>query len=198
MAGFIRVESAGNSRAALFALGIPALLVGIILVLFPAQSLWLMLTFAGVLGLVLGVALLAGAARMVMEGTPFFLLPLIAGTCAVVFGALVFLNPGLIGAFFAVILGFACLVSGLAAAGTGLFRGSSLLHRALIFAGGCLLAGLGVLILLHPQGTAELTVRLGGFLIAAAGIVLLALGITTGKPKKDPLENPEFRVIEER
>jgi uncharacterized membrane protein HdeD (DUF308 family) len=197
MAGFIRVESAGNFRGVFLALGIPALLVGTILILFPVQSLWLMLTFAGILLLVLGAILLAGAAKMVMEGTPAFLLPLIAGSCAMVFGALVFLNPGLIGAFFAVILGFACLVSGLAAAGTGLFRGSPL-HRALMFAGGCLLAGLGVLMLLHPQGAAELTVRLGGLLIAAAGLVLLALGITTGRPKKDPLENPEFRVIEER
>jgi len=197
MAGFIRVESAGNFRAAFLALGIVALLAGIILFLFPAQSLWLMLTFAGILGVVLGAILLAGAAKMAMEGTPAFLLPLVAGACAMVFGALVFLNPGLIGAFFAVILGFACLVLGLAAAGAGLFRGPPL-HRALGFAGGCLLAGLGVLILLHPQGAAGLAVRLGGLLIAAAGSILLALGITAGRPKKDPLGNPEFRVIEER
>lgn len=156
-----------------------------------------MLTLAGVLALLLGVILLAVSAKLLLDGTAAFLIPLVPGICALAFGAAAFLNPGLIVAFMAVILGFACLAGGLVTAGAGIFRQAHIMQRILTFASGFLLAALGVLVLLCPQGAAGLTIRLAGLILAAAGVTLLAEGIRS-RPARDPLEDPEFRVIEER
>jgi uncharacterized membrane protein HdeD (DUF308 family) len=195
MPGFY-VESTGTPWPILLVLGTIAFVLGVILLLFPLQSLWLMLFLAGILALVLGVILLATAARLARDGTSAFLAPLVPGICSVVFAVVVFLNPGLILAFAALILGFVFLAGGIVAAGAGIVQEAPPLRRIGSFAAGCLLAALGLLVLLHPVGTAEITLRLAGLLVAAAGIILLAMGIR-GRVTRDPLENPEYRVIDE-
>jgi len=191
------VETTGAPSPVFIVVGTVAFLIGVILLLFPLQSLWFMLTIAGILALVAGIILLAMAARLARHGTGSFLAPLIPGICAVVFAAVIFLNPGLVLAFAALVLGFLFLAGGIIAAGTGIVRAGPLPGRIGTFAAGCLLAALGLLVLLHPAGAAEITIRLAGLFIAAAGIILLARGIRDRSPK-NPLENPEYRVIEER
>jgi Short repeat of unknown function (DUF308) len=197
MAGFVRFESAVSPWPLLVGLGFLALLVGGLLLLFPRQSLRLIFSLFGILCILAGLALLAGAARMVYTGSMTFLIALIPGICALVLGAVVFTNPGLVEAFFALILGFACLVAGLVAAGAGIFQEASPLQRLLTFASGFLLAAIGLLVLLDPQGAAELAVRLAGLLLTTGGVILLALGIRA-RSTRNPLENPEYRIIEER
>jgi uncharacterized membrane protein HdeD (DUF308 family) len=197
MAVMFQVEGTGSSWPLLVGLGALALLTGALLLLFPRESLRLMLSLAGLLGLVLGVILLAGAAKMVLDGSPAFLVALIPGICALVFGVVAFLNPGLIVAFIAVILGFACIIAGLAAAGAGLVPDAPPLQRLLSFAAGCLLVAIGLLVLLDPRGGTALALQLAGLLIAAAGVILLALGIRA-RYTRNPLEHPEYRVIEEK
>jgi uncharacterized membrane protein HdeD (DUF308 family) len=197
MVGFIRVESTGGSWPLLAGFGVLALFIGGILLFFPLQSLRLMLSLLGIASLVIGLVLLAGAAKMLGDGTPFFLVALIPGTCALVLGVVVFVNPGLVGAFIALVLGFACLIGGLIAAGAGIFQEASPFRRVMAFASGILLAAIGLLVLLDPQGAAELAVRLAGLLIAALGAVLLAMGIRARMQPENPLEHPEYRVIEE-
>lgn len=197
MAGFVRFESTGNQWPLLAGFGILALFIGGLFLLFPHQSLRVMLSLAGILGLVLGVILLLSAAKMIQDGTPAFLVALIPGICAMVFGVVAFLNPGLIAAFIAVILGFACLIAGLGAAGAGILQEGPALRRLGTLAAGFLLAAIGLLVLLDPQEGTALALQLLGLLLAAAGIILLALGIRA-RYTRDPLENPEYRVIEEK
>jgi uncharacterized membrane protein HdeD (DUF308 family) len=197
MAVMFQVEGTGSSWPLLLALGSLALLTGALLLLFPHQSLRVMLSLAGVLGLVVGVILLVSAAKMIQDGTPVFLIALIPGICALVFGVVAFLNPGLIVAFIAVILGFACIIAGLAAAGAGLVQEAPPLRRLLSFAAGCLLVAIGLLVLLDPRGGTALALQLAGLLLAAAGVILLALGIRA-RYTRNPLEHPEYRVIEEK
>ncbi|MDD1667334.1 MAG: DUF308 domain-containing protein [Methanomicrobiales archaeon] len=192
-----QVEGPGNPRPLLLALGSLALLTGGLFLLFPRESLRVMLSLAGVLGLVLGVILLVSAARMIQDGTPAFLIALIPGICALVFGVVAFANPGLIVAFIAVILGFACIIAGLGAAGAGIFQEGPALRRLGTLAAGFLLAAIGLLVLLDPRGGTVLALQLAGLLIAAAGVILLALGIRA-RYTRNPLENPEYRVIEEK
>ena len=197
MAGFIRVGSTDNAWPLLAGLGLFAILLGALLLFFPLQSLRFMLSLLGILSLVIGLILIVGAAKMLRDGTSFFLIALIPGICALVLGVVVFTNPGLVEAFLALIFGFGCLIAGLSAAGAGIFQEGPAIRRILSFASGCLLAGIGILVLLDPQGAAELALRLAGLLLAAAGVFLIAEGIRQ-RGQRDPLENPEYRVLEER
>ena len=197
MPGFIHVGTSGTPWPILIVPGTLAFVTGVILLLFPLPSLWFMLTLAGILALVAGIILLATAARLAQDGTGSFLAPLIPGICAVVFAIVIFLNPGLVLAFAALVFGFLFLAGGIIAAGTGIVRQGPAFHRVLAFLAGCLLAALGLLVLLHPVGAAEITIRLAGLLVAAMGIILLSMGIR-GRVARDPLEHPEYRVIEER
>jgi uncharacterized membrane protein HdeD (DUF308 family) len=196
MPGFF-VETRGNSWPVFIVMGTIAFILGVILFLFPLPSLRFMLILAGILALVLGIILLATAVRVARDGTGSFLAPLIPGVCALVFAAVVFLNPGLVLAFAALVLGFLFLAGGLVAAGSAFLQAESLPRRIGTFAAGLLLAALGILILLHPAGAAEITIRLAGLLVAAIGILLLATGIGN-RAERNPLEEPEYRVIEER
>ncbi len=196
MPGF-SVETTGTPWPVLIVPGTAAFVTGVSLLLFPLQSLRFMLTLAGILALAAGILLLATAARLAQNGTGSFLAPLIPGTCAVVFAAVIFLNPDLVLAFAALIFGLLLLAGGVIAAGTGIMKPGATSHRALTLIAGCLFAALGLLVLLHPAGAAEITIRVAGLLMALAGIVLLAMGIR-GRVARDPLEYPEYRVIEEK
>ena len=197
MAHFIRVESTDSAWPLLAGLGLLALLLGALLLFFPVQSLRLMLSLFGILSLIIGLILLFAAAKMLQDGTSLFLIALIPGICALVLGLAVFTNPGLVEAFLAVIFGFGCLVAGIAAAGAGIFQEAPPLRRIMTLLTGFLLAAIGILVLLDPQGAAELALRLAGLLLAAAGVFLIVEGIRQ-RGQRDPLENPEYRVLEER
>jgi hypothetical protein len=196
MAGFIRVESTGGSWPLFVGLGLLTLLAGGVLLVFPQQSLRLIFSLFGIMSLLIGVILLVAAVQMARDGTGAFLIALIPGICFLVFGMVVFTNPGLVEAFVAVILGFACLIAGLIAAGAGIFQEEPPLRRILAMVSGGILALIGVLVLLDPEGAAGLAVRLAGLLFAAAGVFLIAEGIRA-RYTRNPLENPEYRVLEE-
>jgi uncharacterized membrane protein HdeD (DUF308 family) len=196
MAGFIQIGSTGNPWPLLAGLGLAALFIGGLLLLFPLQSLRLIFSLFGIVSLLTGFILLAQAAKMVQAGSMAFLVALIPAICALVLGAVVFTNPGLVEAFFAMILGFACLIAGLVAAGAGIFHEAPRLMRILSLASGFLLAGIGFMFLIDPQGAAGFALQVAGLLLAAGGVVLLAMGIRA-RYQRNPLENPEFRVIDE-
>lgn len=153
------------------ALGLCAIIPGILFVLFPAVSLQILVYLFGVLCLILGVILLAGAYYLSRISSGLFFLPLIPGICAICIGLVSFVNPAMIGTFLEVVLSVVLIIGGLAMLFTSVVHRETLTRMIPGVLAGSIFTVLGVLILLYPDFSREVIVRIMGFFLVAAGLV---------------------------
>ena len=182
-----------------FTLGIIALFLGGIFFLFPDLSLTLVIYLFAVVALLIGIILLAAAAFIARGSGGFFAVPLVLGVIAVILAVYSFLNPESTATFIAIVIGAGCIIAGLIGAFTALFQPAPAIRRVLLAAGGFLLAGLGMIILLFLQRSVVLIFQLlGAFLVAAGAVAIIGAFVLLWKGRSggsnDPLViDAEFR-----
>jgi len=189
---FYCILNASNPRniplASGIAAGIAAIFLGSLFLFFPGHSLRIIIYLTGAAAIILGILLLALAWKLARSGTPAFALPVIFGICAIVIGIVSWLNPGIIGAFIAVLFAFACLAGGLGMAFVAMYLAISPLRKILIAAGGMTIAIIGILTLFYPQLSTTVILQLIGFFLMGTGVIVLAEVVTVWWRKK-PWEN---------
>jgi uncharacterized membrane protein HdeD (DUF308 family) len=152
-------------------LGIIGLLIGGIFVLFPDLSLTLVIYLFAVIALLAGIILLTAAAFLAKGSGGFFAVPLVLGVIAIILAVYSFLNPESTATFIAVVIGAGCIIAGLIGAFTALFQPAPVIRKAILAAGGFLLAGLGMVILIFLQRSVVLIFQLLGAFLFVAGTV---------------------------
>jgi uncharacterized membrane protein HdeD (DUF308 family) len=152
-------------------LGVLAIFIGVLLFIFPEQSLRFIIYLFGFIAFIIAIILFASAWGISRSGSSSFAVPLILGIVALIIGLVSFLNPGLIGAFFAVVFSILFIISGLALLFSALFSWRTASHRLLMAAGGIALAAIGIAILLYTAFTAELIIQLIGLFFIVSGVV---------------------------
>jgi len=178
-----------------FTLGIIALLLGGIFFLFPDLSLTLVIYLFAVVALLIGIILLAAAAFIARGSGGFFAVPLVLGVIAVILAVYSFLNPESTATFIAIVIGAGCIIAGLIGAFTALFQPAPAIRRVLLAAGGFLLAGLGMIILLFLQRSVVLIFQLlGAFLVAAGAVAIIGAFVLLWKGRSGGSNDP--RVID--
>jgi uncharacterized membrane protein HdeD (DUF308 family) len=178
-----------------FTLGIIALLLGGIFFLFPDLSLTLVIYLFAVVALLIGIILLAAAAFIARGSGGFFAVPLVLGVIAVILAVYSFLNPESTATFIAIVIGAGCIIAGLIGAFTALFQPAPAIRRVLLAAGGFLLAGLGMIILLFLQRSVVLIFQLlGAFLVAAGAVAIIGAFVLLWKGQSGGSNDP--RVID--
>ena len=126
----------------------------------------------------------------------FFVVPLILGICAVLLGILSFTDPGLIGAFAAVVLGILMIILGLGGAFSAITRPGSGSRRALSIIGGVVVALLGFLILFTPRLSSLAIVRIIGAVLMVAGIIALIGAVVLTLREQSCAPPPGFERLE--
>jgi uncharacterized membrane protein HdeD (DUF308 family) len=154
-------------------LGIAAILLGSLLLLYPSQALLVLIYLVGAVAILIGIVFLFIAWMVFRAGSPFALLPLALGIVVFALGAAAFIYPVVVGAFIAIIIAALCIIAGLGGAFTGGVQKGPLLRRAAISIGGIALAALGVAILLYPELTTTGIMQILGAFILIAGVVSL-------------------------
>jgi len=178
-----------------FTLGIIALLLGGIFFLFPDLSLTLVIYLFAVVALLIGIILLAAAAFIARGSGGFFAVPLVLGVIAVILAVYSFLNPESTATFIAIVIGAGCIIAGLIGAFTALFQPAPAIRRVLLAAGGFLLAGLGMIILIFLQRSVVLIFQLlGAFLVAAGAVAIIGAFVLLWKGRSGGSNDP--RVID--
>ena len=178
-----------------FTLGIIALLLGGIFFLFPDLSLTVVIYLFAVVALLIGIILLAAAAFIARGSGGFFAVPLVLGVIAVILAVYSFLNPESTATFIAIVIGAGCIIAGLIGAFTALFQPAPAIRRVLLAAGGFLLAGLGMIILLFLQRSVVLIFQLlGAFLVAAGAVAIIGAFVLLWKGQSGGSNDP--RVID--
>jgi uncharacterized membrane protein HdeD (DUF308 family) len=176
--------------------GIIFLVLGGLLFFFPEGSLRLFIFLFGVLAFIAGIALFIGAWTLSRSGGMFFVVPLILGICAVLLGILSFTDPGLIGAFAAVLLGILMIIGGLSGAFSAITRPGFGSRRALGLIGGIVIALLGFLILFSPRLSSLAIVRIIGAVIMGAGIIALIGSVVLARRERSCAPPPGFERLE--
>jgi len=176
--------------------GIIFLVLGGLLFFFPEGSLRLFIFLFGVLAFIAGIGLFIGAWILSRSGGMFFFVPLILGICAFLLAILSFTDPGLIGAFAAVLLGILLIIGGLGGAFSAITRPGSGTRRALSLIGGIVIALLGFLILVTPRLSSLAIVRIIGAVIMVAGIIALIGSVVMGLRERSCSPPPGFERLE--
>jgi uncharacterized membrane protein HdeD (DUF308 family) len=172
MPSFCMMSTAGSWKFPL-ALGVIAIIIGLLLFFLPGQSLRFIVYLFGFIAVIIGIMLFASAWGISRAGSSSFAIPLILGIVAFIIGLVSFINPGIIGAFFAVIFAILFIISGLGMLFSALFSGRPVPIRLLVAAGGIVIGAIGISILLYTDFTAELIVQMIGLFLIAAGIIAL-------------------------
>jgi uncharacterized membrane protein HdeD (DUF308 family) len=170
MASYCMLCTTGSWKFPL-TLGIIGLLIGGIFFLFPDLSLTLVIYLFAVIALLAGIILLTAAAFLAKGSGGFFAVPLVLGVIAIIMAVYSFLNPESTATFIAVVIGAGCIIAGLIGAFTALFQPAPVIRKALLAAGGFLLAGLGMVILIFLQRSVILIFQLLGAFLFVAGTV---------------------------
>lgn len=179
-------------------LGIIGLLIGGLFFLFPDLSLRLVIYLFAVIALLAGIVLLASAAFLAKGSGGFFAVPLILGVIAVILAVYSFMNPESTATFIAIVIGAGCIIAGLIGAFTALFQPAPAIRRALLAAGGFLLAGLGIVILVFLQRSVVLIFQLlGAFLMVAGAVAIIGaiVVLLRGGPSEPGVIDAEFREV---
>ncbi|MCF6169729.1 MAG: DUF308 domain-containing protein [Bacteroidales bacterium] len=156
--------------------GVIALLYGLLAIFAPVDTLKVIITYFGIVVLIIGAALLIGAISNARKGYPYFS-DLISAIVAIALGAvLAFYTSSAIKIFMYIVGGWALLVGivqlvMLARDETPPGSKKSLLVNGLVT------LGFGILLFFTPLGTASALVWISGILAFIIGIMLIVLGM---------------------
>ena len=143
---------------------------GVLLVIFPQESLNVITYGIGIISLVYGVLRIISYFRN-KSLSPFFAGELFLGIVLVAIGLFSFLNPGGIFAVLPIVLGILVLVEGISKLQRGLMLKNYGYQRwvAATVVAGCIIA-LGILLIFNPFNALVITMRVLGIVLAADGI----------------------------
>jgi uncharacterized membrane protein HdeD (DUF308 family) len=152
-----------------FVLGCIALLVGLFMVLFPNSALKILVILVGALALCIGILLCIMSLVLSRAGGLAGLVLLVPGVAALALAIFCFLDPVTAGSSLTMVLGAVILFGGLGVVFSGVSRKGLWAQRALLGAGGVVIAVLGLILMIYP-GISSLT------LVTILGILLLIVG----------------------
>jgi uncharacterized membrane protein HdeD (DUF308 family) len=161
----------GGSWKLPLACGLIAILIGAFLYLFAEKVLLMIIYLFGFIAIAIAFILFARAWGASRSGSGSSLFPLVFGIVALIIGLVSFVNPAIIGAFFAVLVSIILILIGLGLVFSLLLSGTSLPLRALGILGGIFLVVIGVSTLLYTAVTAQFIVELVGILLLVAGVI---------------------------
>ena len=153
-----------------FLAAIIGIAAGVLLVIFPQESLNVITYGIGIISLVYGVLRIISYFRN-KSLSPFFAGELFLGIVLVAIGLFSFLNPGGIFAVLPIVLGILVLVEGISKLQRGLMLKNYGYQRwvAATVVAGCIIA-LGILLIFNPFNALVITMRVLGIVLAADGI----------------------------
>jgi uncharacterized membrane protein HdeD (DUF308 family) len=186
MASFCLMSPAGSWKFPLVP-GIVAIIIGALLFFFPGQALRLIVYLFGFIAIIIAIVLFTSAWVMARSGGGFFAVPLILGIVALIMGLVSFLDPGIIGTFFAVLFSLLAIIAGLGLFFSAVFSGQSVAIRLLAAVCGIILAAIGISILLYTEVTAQVIVQLIGLFFAGAGVIALIGALVLCRRSKQPV-----------
>lgn len=172
MAFVCRMNPGGSWRFPV-ALGILGVVVGILLILFPEQAIRITIYLFGLFAILIAVILFAVAYGMFRGGGAVAAVPAIIGIVFLIFGLVSFVNPGIIGAFMAVLFSLLAIVAGFGLLFSSVFTVRPAVMKILVAAGGIFLAAIGISILFSTQATSQFIVQLVGAFFIASGVISL-------------------------
>jgi uncharacterized membrane protein HdeD (DUF308 family) len=174
MPSFCVIYTPGRWKV-LLAPGSIALILGLLILLFPSESLRVVVYILGAIALLAGIGLIAGAWALSRAGARTFAVSLVMGFAALLIGIITILEPDLVESSLAVVFGALLLLAGLGAAINGWSGAASGWQGLLAAIGGCAVAVIGVIIIFTPDLSARVVVQvLGGLLFAIGVVVCLA------------------------
>ena len=176
--------------------GVILIVLGGILFLFPEGSLRIVAFLFGILAFIAGIGLFIGAWLLSRSGGMLFVIPLFLGACAVLLSILSFTDPGLIGAFAAVLLGIILIIAGLSGTISAIFRPGPDTRRLVSPPGGIFLAAFGALILSPPRLSSLAIVRIIGAVLVCAGLIALAGSVVLSIRERSCAPPPGFERLE--
>lgn len=185
MAFVYRMNSGGSWKFPAV-LGILGVIIGSLLILFPGQAIRIAIYLFGAFAIIIAIILFAIAYGMSRGGGGLAAVPAIIGIVALIIGVVSFVNPGIIGAFAAVLFSLIAIISGFALFFSSVITLRPLAQRILAAAGGIFLAAIGISILFYTEVTSQLVVQLVGvFFIAAGVIALIGALLSRGQEKTE-------------
>jgi uncharacterized membrane protein HdeD (DUF308 family) len=188
MAFVCRMNPGGSWRFPV-ALGILGVVIGILLILFPEQAIRITIYLFGLLAIIIAVILFAVAYGMSRGGGAVAAVPAIIGIVFLIFGLVSFVNPGIIGAFMAVLFSLLVIIAGFGLLFSSVFAVRPAAMRILVAAGGIFLAAIGISILFSTEATSQFIVQLvGAFFIASGVVSLIGALLMRGRQEKTDWE----------
>lgn len=175
--------------------GILAAIIGLVILLFPGESLRILVYLLGGIALLVGIALIAGAWSASRTGGRMFAVSLVMGLAALFIGIFAVIEPASVEASLAILFGALLLVAGLGAAFNVWSRSPSGSQGFLGAVGGIAVAVIGILIILSPGVSAKVLVQIIGAFFLVIGIAICLIALVVRSRQGRSVQN-EFRVIE--
>ena len=172
MAFVCRMNPGGSWRFPV-AIGILGVVIGVLLILFPEQAIRITIYLFGLVAIIIAVILFAIAYGMSRAGGAVAAVPAIIGIVFLIFGLVSFVNPGIIGAFMAVLFSLLAIIAGFGLLFSSVFTVRPAAMKILVAAGGIFLAAIGISILFSTQATSLFIVQLAGAFFIASGVISL-------------------------
>jgi uncharacterized membrane protein HdeD (DUF308 family) len=172
MAFVCRMNPGGSWRFPV-AIGILGVVIGVLLILFPEQAIRITIYLFGLVAIIIAVILFAVAYGMSRGGGAVAAVPAIIGIVFLIFGLVSFVNPGIIGAFMAVLFSLLAIIAGFGLLFSSVFTVRPVAMKILVAAGGIFLAAIGISILFSTQATSQFIVQLVGAFFIASGVISL-------------------------
>jgi uncharacterized membrane protein HdeD (DUF308 family) len=172
MAFVCRMNPGGSWRFPV-AIGILGVVIGVLLILFPEQAIRTTIYLFGLVAIIIAVILFAVAYGMSRGGGAVAAVPAIIGIVFLIFGLVSFVNPGIIGAFMAVLFSLLAIIAGFGLLFSSVFTVRPVAMKILVAAGGIFLAAIGISILFSTQATSQFIVQLVGAFFIASGVISL-------------------------
>jgi uncharacterized membrane protein HdeD (DUF308 family) len=188
MAFICRMNPGGSWRFPV-ALGILGVVIGVLLIIFPDQAIRITIYLFGLFAIIIALILFAVAYGMSRGGGAIAAIPVIVGIVFLIFGLVSFVNPGIIGAFMAVLFSLLAIIAGFGLLFSSVFTVRPAVMKILVAAGGIFLAAIGISILFSTEATSQFIVQLiGAFFIASGLISVIGALLMRGRKEKTDWE----------
>jgi uncharacterized membrane protein HdeD (DUF308 family) len=178
--------------------GVVAILLGIVLLVWPDRTLLVLAALLGIWLVILGIVRLADAltGRELAGASRWF--SVLAGAIYLVTGIVILANLHASLTFFALLLGFIWIFSGASEviAGFTRVRGAGAKTGTIVL--GLINVVLGVLVLFWPDITLIALVWIAAIWLIFIGLVQLYIAWQVGKAAKEAGDDPAYHVVEGR
>jgi uncharacterized membrane protein HdeD (DUF308 family) len=191
----VRADAFKSWKSTMIAGGITAIILGLVLLIWPKQTL---LVFASLLGIgliLIGIARLASAAADKNRRGRSRMWRAILGLLYIIAGIVVLANLGGTLRFLVWAVGIIWVVTGLFEIFAGIGRPSG--EKAMTIVIGLLNLAFGVVLLVWPGPTVVILVWVAGLWLIALGLLQIIFAFMAGRMMKGDGDNPAYHVVDE-